>query len=67
MCGAGRLSGGHSSSGAQSKSLGQFTLNENDTAASIGSNPGGDIADRGGRHQLQGVGRKVAAAIGLAA
>ena len=41
MCGAGRLSGAHSSSGAQSKSLGQFTLNENDTAASIGSNPGG--------------------------
>ena len=41
MWGAGRLTGAQSVSGAQSKSLGQLTLKENDTAASIGSKPAG--------------------------
>ena len=41
MYGVGTLGSGHLAAGAQSKSLGQFTLNENDTAPSIGSKPGG--------------------------
>ena len=41
MYGAGRLGSGHSVAGAQSKSLGQFTLKENETARASDRNLAG--------------------------